>query len=125
MVIWVPTSALISFDLPTFGAPISAMNPQRRSSLGSAIEPFRAHSLAREHGRRRSVCGGAFGAPETFGGLAVRQFDRDAELRIMVRTLALDFAIGRRRQPACLRPFLQHGLGIAQWPRRRAHALLP
>ncbi len=34
-------------------------------------------------------------------------------------------AIGRRRQPARLRPFLQHGLGVAQRPRGLHHALLP
>ena len=44
---------------------------------------------------------------------------RDAEFRIVVRAGALHLAIGRRRQAAPLRPFLQHGLGIAQ---RRAAA---
>src|SRR5262249_62351365 len=33
----VPTSALISVDLPTLGAPISAINPQR---VGAAPPPF-------------------------------------------------------------------------------------
>ena len=40
-----PTSALVSVDLPAFGAPISAMKPQRRSSSGgdgtrSRDQPF-------------------------------------------------------------------------------------
>ena len=42
-----------------------------------------------------------------------------------MRAGALDLAIGRRRQAARLRPFLQHRLGIAQRPHRRAHPLAP
>src|SRR5262249_59797796 len=55
----------------------------------------------------------------------VGKLDGDAEFRIVVRPLALDLTIGGSRQPPRLRPFLQHGLGIAQRPRRRAHALAP
>ena len=58
-----------------------------------------------------------------FGRRALRQLDRDAEFRIVMRARALDLAVGRRRQAAPLRPFLQHGLRVAQRPRRRAHPL--
>src|SRR3954465_5744431 len=42
-----------------------------------------------------------------------------------MRPGALDLAINRRRQTLALRPFLQHGLGIAQRPARLAHPLGP
>ena len=55
--------------------------------------------------------------PTPSAGVQARQLDRDAELRIVMRPGALDLAIDRRRQALALRPFLQHGLGIAQRPR--------
>ena len=42
-----------------------------------------------------------------------------------MRAGALDLAIDRRRQALALRPFLQHGLGIAQGTSRLVHALGP
>src|SRR5262245_643624 len=124
-----PTRALISVDLPTLGAPISATKPQRlpeASPVGtSAIEAARLDAGAREHGGGGRLLGGALRAAKPFGRHLIRQFDGDAELRVVIGPLALDFAVGRRRQSARLRPFRQHRLGVAQRPRRRAHARLP
>src|SRR5258708_2298530 len=124
-----PTSALISVDLPTLGAPISATNPQRRAAgaplSASTIEAFRRHPLAGQHDGGGRLLGGALGAAGSFRRQARRQLDGDAELGVMVWAGARDLAIGRGRQPLRLRPFLQHGLGVAQGPLRRAHALLP
>src|SRR5260370_12175281 len=124
-----PTTALIRVDLPTLGAPISATNPQRRRAgapfSGSTIEAFRHHALAGQHDGSGSLLGGALGAAGSFRRHAIGKLDGDAELRIVVGARALDLAIGRGRQPLRLRPFLQHGLGVAQRPLRRAHPLLP
>src|SRR5690242_1073453 len=148
----VPTSALTRVDLPTFGAPIRATKAERvcgvsiaivntecESRMATGYSPFllaaRCRSSRRHRGRldarprqqRRGgrLLGGALGAADAFGGPEIRQRDGDAEFGIVVRTGALDLAIERRRQPARLRPFLQHGLRIAQRPRRGAHALAP
>src|SRR6478672_731942 len=146
----VPTSALISVDLPTLGAPISAMNPQRvcaapcpcagrtspparpheeacggRGPRRSTIEAVGLDAGARQHGGSGGLLGGALRAAKALGRRQVGKLDGDTEFRIVVGTLALDLPIGGSRQPPRLRPFLQHGLGIAQRPRRRAHALAP
>src|SRR5262249_33506857 len=132
-----PTSALTSVDLPTLGAPIRATKAQRfgasviagsaaaRYSLLATHQLGRLDPLARQHGGGRGLLGGALGAAEPFGRLELRQRDRHAELGVVVRPGALDLLVGRGRQPPRLRPFLQHGLRIAQRPRRRAHALAP
>src|SRR5262249_2933904 len=117
-----PTRALISVDLPTLGAPISAMKPQR---VGSAIEAVRLDAGPGQHGGGGGLLGGACGAAEPFGRGQMGKLDGDAELGIVGGAFALDLAVGRRRQPARLRPFLQHGLGIAQRAGRSAHALAP
>src|SRR5262245_55892622 len=124
----VPTNALISVDLPALGAPISATKPQRWSSaaiVGSAITAVRLDAFLRQHGGGGGLLGRALRAPDAFRCGVAGQLDRDAELRAVVGPLALDLAVGGRRQPAPLRPFLQNGLGVAQRPHRRAHALLP
>src|SRR5262249_45162157 len=150
MATFVPTSALISVDLPTFGAPIIATNPQRvgrpcplcpgalsplfrsddeaadrRGPLVSAIEMVGFDAGARQHGGGRRLLGGALRAAKPLGRRQVRKLDGDAEFRIVVGTLALDLTIGRSWQPAGLGPFLQHGFRIAKRPRRPAHALTP
>src|ERR1043165_1811802 len=77
-----PTSALISVDLPAFGAPISATKPQRVA--GSSIR--RIHAFARQHrGGRRLLCG-ALGAPDPLGRRLVGDVDRAAELRVVGRS---------------------------------------
>src|SRR5712691_8025659 len=109
-----PTSALISVDLPTLGAPISAMKPQRRPAdapvAGSAIEAFPLDALAGEHGGGGGLLGGPLGAAEPFRRRPIGKLDRDPEFGVMMGPLALDLAIGGRREAARLRPFLQHGL---------------
>src|ERR1700730_1659710 len=124
-----PTIALISVDLPTLGAPISAMNPQRRTAgsplAGSAIEAFRHHPLAGQHDGGGSLLGGALGAAGSFRRHAIGKLDGDAEFRVVIGAGAFDLAIGRGRKPQRLRPFLQHGLGIAERSLGGAHPLLP
>src|ERR1700732_1525434 len=124
-----PTIALMSVDLPTLGAPISAMNPQRRAApsplSGSPIEAFRHHPLPGQHDGSGSLLGGALGAAGSFRRRAIGKLDGDAEFRVVVGAGALDLAIGRGRKPLRLCPFLQHGFGIAQWSLGGAHPLLP
>src|SRR5450755_514892 len=128
MVTFEPTRALSSVDLPALGAPISATKPQRVSSLGdlrSTIQLVHRHALPGEHGGGGRLFGGALRRAQAFGRRAVGQRHRDAELRVVIRAGASQFLVIRRRQPAALRPFLQHGFRIAQWPQRLEHALLP
>src|SRR5580700_5198823 len=127
-----PTSALANVDLPTLGAPISATKPQRvvgsagaASSCGSAIAPFGLDALARQHGGGGGLLGGALGAAGAFGRRKIGQLHGDAKYRTVIGTGARDLAIGRRRQAARLRPFLQHGFGIAHRLRLRLYANLP
>src|SRR3954447_10080700 len=125
-----PTSALTRVDLPTFGAPISATKPQRvavgaASPAASPVIVAAADTFARDHHRGRDLLGRALAAADAFGRRQTGQVHGDAELRIMMRSGALDLAIDRRRHPLALRPFLQHGLGIAQRSARLAHPLGP
>src|SRR5512139_695238 len=124
MVTLEPTSALSSVDLPALGAPISAMKPQRVSAV-SSIELVRGHPDAREHGGGRGLFGGALRRAEAFRRRAAGQYHGDVEFRIVMRAGACELAIGRRRQPARLRPLLQQGFRIAQRAKRLEHALLP
>src|SRR4051794_29013680 len=77
-----PTSALMSVDLPAFGAPISAMKPQRRSA--SAIRRVHAHAFAREHRGGGRLLGGALRAPDALRRRQCRHIDRDTKFRIVV-----------------------------------------
>src|SRR5262245_8641884 len=125
-----PTSALTSVDLPTLVAPISATNPQRvRSSIaGCRVRQRRCgelDALAREQQRRGRLLGGALVAADAFGRGQVGQLDADAKFRVMLRPAAGDLPIGGCRQAAALRPFLQHGLGVARRARARAQPLAP
>src|ERR1043166_9474889 len=119
----------MSVDLPALGAPISAMKPQRVSSVAAAadsgIDGVRRHSLARQHGGGSGLLRGAFRSADPLGRRALEQFDRHAELRAVVRAGALDLAVGRRRHAARLRPLLQQRLRVTQRTRRLDHALLP
>src|SRR5262249_47117918 len=124
-----PTSALTRVDLPTLVAPIRAANPQRVvSSIGRRGPGARGRRLdpfaGQQHGRG-GLFGSALGAADAFGGRQVRQFDADAELQIVMRAAAPDFAVVRCRKPASLRPFLQRCLGVARRARTRAQALTP
>src|SRR5947209_1691168 len=119
-----PTSALTSVDLPTLGAPIRATKPQRVPAPASIIAAA-GDTFALDHDGRRDLFGRTLAAAHAFGRCQARQVDRDAELRIVMRPGALDLAIDRRRQALALRPFLQHGLGIAQRLPRLAHPLGP
>src|ERR1700716_2720505 len=124
-----PTSALTSVDLPTLGAPISATKPQRVAAGAASPEDSTiiaaADAFARDHHGGCNLFGGALAAADAFGRRQPRQIHGDAELRIVMRSGALDLAINRRRQSLALRPFLQHGLGIAQRPPRLVHPLGP
>src|SRR5260370_25937775 len=110
-----PTSALTKVDLPTLGGPISGTKPQRvapgAEALTSAIIAA-ADAFALDHDGSRDLLGRAFAATDAFGRRKPRQIHRHAELRIMMRSGALDLAIYRRRQALALGPFLQHRLGV-------------
>src|ERR1700678_17396 len=130
MVTLEPTSALTSVDLPTLGAPISATKPQRVATGGVLVEDSSViiaatDALARNHYRGCDFFGGALVAADAFGRIQSRQIHRHPELRIVMRPGAFNFAIHRRRQALALRPFLQHGLRIAQRPARLAHPFGP
>src|SRR3954447_8104954 len=137
-----PTSALISVDLPTLGAPMSAMNPHlvcvswvvvvvggeeaaaegvpsadssvarfragRLRRLRSAIDAARIDAGARQHGGGGCLLRRALRAAHSLRRCKVGKLDGHAELRIVVGALALDLPIGRGREPARLRPLLQH-----------------
>src|SRR5437868_11898912 len=125
-----PTSALTRVDLPTFGAPISATKPQLvAAGAGSAEDSIviacAADAFSFDHHGCGDLFGRTLGAAETFRGRKARQVDGDAELRIVMRSGALDLAIDRRRQSLALGPLLQHRLRVAQRPPRLAHALQP
>src|SRR5579864_7426270 len=124
-----PTSALTSVDLPTLGAPIRATKPHAVAagavpSCGASVIAA-ADALARDHRGRCCLLRRALAAADTFGRRQSRQFDFDAELRIMMRAGPLDFAIDRGRQALSLRPLLQCRLGIAQRPPQDAHPFRP
>src|SRR5665811_518179 len=128
MVTLEPTNALSSVDLPALGAPISATKPQRVSLArlaASTIKLVHRHADARQHGGGGGLFGGPLRCAHALGRRPVGQHHRDAEFRIVMRAGARQFPIGRRRQPARLRPFLQHGLGVAQRAQRLEHAFLP
>src|SRR4029078_2240086 len=78
-----PTSALISVDLPALGAPISAMKPQRLASrvVASTIGAIRLHAFALEHGGSGRLLRGALGAADPLGRLAPRHTRRHARTR--------------------------------------------
>src|SRR4030095_8670766 len=105
MVTFEPTSALTRVDLPTFGAPINATKPQRVGVPASAIGVDARHAFALQERKGGCLLRGALSAALSFRGLHARQFDRNAELRVVMRPGPLDLAVGRRRQPFALRPF--------------------
>src|SRR5215472_16783447 len=125
MVTLEPTSALTSVDLPTLGEPIRATKPQRVGPSASAVIAAAGDAFALDHDAGRDLFGRALAAADPFGRRQTRQIDRDAELRIVMRTGPLDLAINRRRQALALRPFLQHRLRIAQRLPRLLHPLGP
>src|SRR6516164_6493207 len=114
-----PTSALTSVDLPTLGAPISATKPQRVGPFAVAagnpsIIAGAADAFALDHHGGSELFSGALAAADAFRGRQARQFHGHAKLRIVMRSGAFDLPIDRCRQSLALRPFLQHGFGIAQ-----------
>src|SRR5579863_1317991 len=134
MEILAPTRALISVDLPTFGAPMSATTPQRvdvatasSGGPGSAIEArgLCLDALARQHRGGSGLLGTALGTAGPFSRGKMGQLNGDAEYRAMSGTGACALFVGRRGQAARLCPFLQDRLRIAQRLRRGLHAIVP
>src|SRR5437764_2109564 len=82
-----PTSAFVSVDLPAFGAPISAMKPQR--GWASAICRVHVHALARQHRGGGGLLGSALGSADSLRGLQRRDVDRDPKFGIVMRPSAL------------------------------------
>src|SRR5690242_20069055 len=125
-----PTSALVSVDLPLFGAPISATKPQRvfsspvalpaglllrsRPALALAIMRGPPDPFAQQHGECcRLLRGALIGALTALGCHAV-DLHFGSEARRMVWPLAGDLEITRERQAPSLRPFLQHGFRVGR-----------
>src|SRR4029077_431040 len=114
-----PTSALVSVDLPLFGAPINATKPHRlcspaRALLASCSVMRRSlpDALAQQHGERRSLLGLALvRAVPTFGRNTV-DLHLGSEARLMVRSFAGNLDIARQRQAPSLRPFLEDRLRV-------------
>ena len=80
-----PTSALTSVDLPTFGAPISATKPQRvAAGAARRMSSVIIDAFARDH-RGAATFSAARLLPPTPSAGQARQFDCDAELRIVMR----------------------------------------
>src|SRR6185369_17340823 len=126
MVTLEPTNALSNVDLPAFGAPISATKPQRVPVTGASdIQFVHRDTDAPQHGGGGGLFGSTLGGAQALRRRAVGQHHGDAEFRIVMWAGARELAIGRRRQAAPLRPFLQDSLGITQRPHRAYHALAP
>src|SRR5262249_7706409 len=126
-----PTKALVSVDLPLFGAPISATKPQRVAATPGAglswltILSRPPDPLAQKHGESRGllpfapICAPAARRRPTldlaFGG----------EARCVIGAFTPDFEIARQRQAPALGPFLQDGFGIRCGGIDRAELRLP
>ena len=120
MLIFCPTRALSSVDLPTLGRPTMATRPHRCGSapIGSSIRSAAdcrlvAGAQGVEHAARRLLLGHA--ARAAFARLDQvqrRHHALDLEgLRMRLAARRTD-AVGRHRQAARLQPFLQLGLGV-------------
>ena len=72
-----------------------------------------------------ACCAARFEAARPSARAAVLEPRLHREDRRMVRSLAVEVEIGRRRQPARLRPFLQRGLGVAAHRPHRGEPLAP
>jgi hypothetical protein len=102
-----PTSALVSVDLPLFGAPMMATNPQREETPGaSAIDGSLPDSLAQEHGERCRLLSRALILPLPALGRHTVDLHLYREEGHMIGTFAGDFEIARKSKPPSLRPFL-------------------
>ena len=128
MVTLEPTSALSSVDLPALGAPISATKPQRVSPSGVRCQPSglsTATPTCASMAAAAACSAARLELPMPSAGGRSGSVTATRNFGIVMRAGARQFLIGRRRQPARLRPFLQHGLGVAQRPQRLEHALVP
>src|SRR5262245_44469377 len=111
-----PTSALMSVDLPTLGAPMSATKPQRVALSPTSATGTRACPGPDAFAPQQPFGGGLLGAPAGATGCIFRRqpFNRhdDAKLRRVVGSAARQDRVRRRRQAAALHPFLQRRFGI-------------
>src|SRR6185312_4876533 len=123
-----PTSALASVDLPLFGAPIRATNPQRvasSASEGSAIRRRLPDPFAQQHGESGRLLGGAL--VRSLPALRRNAVDLHlgGEARGMIGAFASDLEITGQRQAPSLRPFLQQGLGVGRGKLERVELRVP
>src|SRR5690349_7366353 len=103
MVTLEPTNALISVDLPAFGAPIRATKPQRVSEAESAIQLVRRNAHPLQHSGGGVLLGRPLGAAQALGRRPVGQRLRHTEFGIVMRSRARELTVGWRRQSARLR----------------------
>src|SRR5262245_33291885 len=98
-----PTSALISVDLPLFGAPISATKPQRVVALPLGLPPSLAilrrlpDPFAQEHGKCCRLLGFALVRPLPAFGRDAFDVHFGGEAGGVVGTFACDLDIARQR----------------------------
>src|SRR5262249_15987577 len=110
-----PTSALVSVDLPLFGAPISATKPQRVTFVaagGLDIRRRLPHSLAQQHSKCGSLLGGALVGATPALRLYPVYLPLRGKARGVVGALASNFEIAGQRQAPALSPFLQQRLRV-------------
>src|SRR5690606_15236033 len=121
MLIFSPTSALSSVDLPTFGRPTIATYPQRLSPPYSGL----VTGELREHRRRGILLGEptAAASPDRFDVESVHSTEHREHL-LVIAPLDVRDRVGRQRETAALQPFLQPRLRVLELC-RRGQALEP
>ena len=89
-----PTNVLTSVDLPAFGAPIRAMNPQRVATSVSGIGTTLPYALARQERCGGRLLGGTLAGTFSARGLAASDTHLGGKPRRMVWTLTVDLYVG-------------------------------
>src|SRR6476660_4208439 len=113
MLILAPTRVLTSVDLPAFGAPMTAMKPQRVSGAGAwSLIGDPSHALAREQSGGGSLFRGALARAFAARGLRALDAHLGGEARCVIGALAGNLHVLRQVEALALRPLLQGGLGI-------------
>src|SRR5581483_6916586 len=120
-----PTSRLTSVDLPAFGAPITAMKPQRVSPAGAGSLMGPPHALARQQRSGGSLLGGALARPLTARRLGALDAHFGGEARGMVGAFTADLHVLRQVAALALGPFLPRRLGIRRRGRRGLELVAP
>src|SRR5262252_7075783 len=115
-----PTRVLTRVDLPTFGAPMMAMKPQRVSGTGAAsLMGASANAFAGKQGRGGGLLGGALAGAFAAGRLGALDANLGGEAGRMIGSLARHLHVVRQIEAFALSPLLQRRLGIGGLGGRR------